>query len=120
MIRLIFCVLCWLLCSLVAAVVGFPALYITGRVDLLWNLSVWAATTGYSLSGIRIRSVGREKVQDGRAYLFVSNHASNLDPPIITQLLGRRISIMTKQELFKIPLFWPRHARCRLCSRESL
>jgi 1-acyl-sn-glycerol-3-phosphate acyltransferase len=104
-IRLIFCMLCWALCSIPAAAVGFPVLYLTGRVDLLWNLSVWAATSGYRLAGIRIRSVGHEKLEDGRAYLFVSNHASNLDPPIITQLLGRRISIMTKQELFKIPLF---------------
>jgi 1-acyl-sn-glycerol-3-phosphate acyltransferase len=44
-------------------------------------------------------------LEAGRAYLFMSNHASNLDPPIITYLLGGRISIITKQELFKIPLF---------------
>ncbi len=105
MIRLIFCALCWIFCSLVAAVVGFPVLYLTGRVDLLWRLSVWASYVGYRLAGIRVRSVGREKLEAGRAYLFMSNHASNLDPPIITYLLGGRISIITKQELFKIPLF---------------
>ena len=105
MIRLIFCTLCWIVCSLVAAVVGFPVLYLTGRVDLLWRLSVWASYAGYHLAGIRVRSVGREKLEAGRAYLFMSNHASNLDPPIITYLLGGRISIITKQELFKIPLF---------------
>ena len=52
-----------------------------------------------------MRSVGLEKLRDQPAYLFMSNHASNLDPPVITLLLGRRISIITKQELFKIPLF---------------
>jgi 1-acyl-sn-glycerol-3-phosphate acyltransferase len=35
----------------------------------------------------------------------MSNHVSNLDPPIITRLIGGRISVMTKKELFKIPLF---------------
>jgi 1-acyl-sn-glycerol-3-phosphate acyltransferase len=50
-------------------------------------------------------SVGWENLEDGRAYLFMSNHVSNLDPPIITRLIGRRISVMTKEELFKIPLF---------------
>lgn len=105
MIRLLFCVVLWILSSIPAALFGFPVLYITGRVDLLWKLSLWASSVGYRLAGVRIRAVGREQIEDGRAYLFLSNHASNLDPPIITQLLGRRISIITKQELFKIPLF---------------
>jgi 1-acyl-sn-glycerol-3-phosphate acyltransferase len=105
MIRLAFCVTLWILFALVAAILGFPALYLTGRVDLLWDLSLWAARTGYRLSGIRVRAVGRERLEPGRAYLFMSNHCSNLDPPVITPLLGRRIAIIAKQELFKIPLF---------------
>ncbi len=105
MIRLIFCVVCWVLLSIPAALIGFPALYITGSIDLLWRLSLWAARTGYRLAGIRVRSVGHEQLEEGRAYLFMSNHVSNLDPPIITPLLGRRIAIIAKQELFKIPFF---------------
>jgi 1-acyl-sn-glycerol-3-phosphate acyltransferase len=104
-IRLFFCVVCWVLFSIPAAVIGFPALYITGRIDLLWKLSVWASSVGYRLAGVRVRAVGREQLEEGRAYLFISNHVSNLDPPIITRLLGRRISIIAKQELFKIPFF---------------
>jgi 1-acyl-sn-glycerol-3-phosphate acyltransferase len=105
MIRLLVCVFFWIVCNIPAAVLGFPALYITGRVDLLWKLSVWGARAGYRIAGIRVRSIGYEQLQDGMAYLFMSNHASNLDPPIITPLLGRRISIIAKQELFRIPLF---------------
>ncbi len=104
MIRLLFCVVCWVVLSIPAAVIGFPVLYVTGRVDVLWRMSLWAATTGYWLAGIRVRAVGREKL-DGRAYLFMANHVSNLDPPIITSTLERRISIITKKELFSIPLF---------------
>ncbi len=105
MIRLIFCVVCWVLFSIPAALIGFPALYITGSIEPLWKLSLWAAATGYRLAGIRVRSVGHERLEEGRAYLFMSNHVSNLDPPIITPLLGRRIAIIAKQELFKIPFF---------------
>lgn len=105
MIRLLFCVVLWVLFAIPAAVVGFPALYLTGSVDLLWNLSRWASVAGYRCSGIRVRALGRENWQDGRAYMFISNHASNLDPPIITEQLNQRICIMAKQELFKIPLF---------------
>lgn len=105
MIRLLFCVVLWILCSIPAALLGFPTLYLTGRVDLLWKLSLWASSVGYRLAGVRIRAVGRDQIEDGRAYLFLSNHASNLDPPIITFLLNQRISIIAKQELFKIPFF---------------
>jgi 1-acyl-sn-glycerol-3-phosphate acyltransferase len=104
-IRLICCVVCWTLLAIPAAVFGFSSLYLTGSIDLLWKLSLWAGVTGYRLCGIRVRAVGRENLEDGRAYLFMSNHASNLDPPVITPLLGRRISIIAKQELFKIPFF---------------
>jgi 1-acyl-sn-glycerol-3-phosphate acyltransferase len=104
-IRLIICVLCWVLLSIPAALAGFPVLYITGRIDLLWKLALWSASTGCRLVGIRIRTVGREKLEDGRAYLFMSNHASNLDPPILVPLLGRRITIIAKQEVFRIPVF---------------
>jgi len=103
-IRLLFCVVCWVVFSIPAAVIGFPALYLTGRVDLLWRLSLWGSGVGYRLSGIRVRSVGHESLGD-EAYLFMSNHVSNLDPPAVTRMIDRRISIMTKQELFKIPLF---------------
>ena len=105
MILLFFCVVCWTLYSIPAAVLGFSSLYLTGSVDLLWKLSVWAGVAGYRSCGIRVRVVRQEKLEDGRAYLFISNHASNLDPPIITPLLGQRISIIAKQELFKIPFF---------------
>jgi 1-acyl-sn-glycerol-3-phosphate acyltransferase len=104
-IRLIFCLALWILFALVAAVAGFPALYLTGKIDVLWDLSLWAARSGYRLCGIRVRTVGREQLEDGRAYLFMSNHVSNLDPPVITTHLGRRIAIIAKQELFNIPLF---------------
>ena len=105
MILLLFCIFCWVICSIPAAVVGFPALYITGRVDLLWKLSLWGARTGYRLAGLRVRRVGYERLQDGQAYLFMANHTSNLDPPVITPLLGRRVSIIAKKELFDIPIF---------------
>jgi 1-acyl-sn-glycerol-3-phosphate acyltransferase len=104
-IRLFCCVICWVLCAVPAAVIGFPALYITGKVDLLYRLSMWGARTGYRLAGLRVRVIGREQLVPGQAYLFMANHASNLDPPIIAPELGRRVSIIAKHQLFHIPIF---------------
>src|SRR5262249_8966565 len=39
-----------------------------------------------------------------RAYIFMSNHASNLDPPIQIPLIPRRTSVMVKKELFSYPI----------------
>lgn len=105
MIRLLWCLAMWALLAVPAALVGFPALYLTGRIDLLWRLSLWAARQGYELAGIRVRVEGAEHLADGRPALFVANHVSNLDPPIITAALGRRIAILAKKELFDIPIF---------------
>jgi len=103
-IRLLFCLICWVVCSIPTALIGFPALYLTGSADLLYRLSFWGGRTGYRLAGLRVRVIGREQLEPGRAYLFMSNHTSNLDPPIIMPELGRRVSVVAKQELFGIPI----------------
>jgi 1-acyl-sn-glycerol-3-phosphate acyltransferase len=37
----------------------------------------------------------------------MSNHISNLDPPITLPLIPRRSSVMVKKELFKVPILGP-------------
>ena len=39
-----------------------------------------------------------------RSYIFMTNHVSNLDPPIQIPLIPRRTSVMVKKELFKFPI----------------
>ena len=104
MIRLLFCMAIWVTLAIFAALIGFPVLFLTGRIELLWRLSVWAAQQGYTMAGVRVRVEGREHLPDGQAALFLANHVSNLDPPIITFALGRRIAILAKKQLFRIPL----------------
>ena len=38
------------------------------------------------------------------SFIIVSNHGSLLDPPFLGHALGRKVSFMAKQELFKIPI----------------
>ena len=116
MIRAVFCFFVWVLLAIPAAVIGFPVLFITGRVDLLWTLSIWAGRTGHRLAGIRTRVEGYEQLDPAGTYIFMANHASNLDPPVITPLLDRRVFIMAKQELFRIPIFGTAMRRARFVS----
>ena len=82
----------------------FPWTLITGNVNLLYRVGMWAAITGVRLAGIRIHTFGLEKLDTSRTYIFMSNHISNLDPPLMLPLIPRRTSVMAKKELFDIPL----------------
>lgn len=82
----------------------FPWTLLVGNVNLLYRVGMWAAITGVRLAGVRIRTVGMEKLDASRTYIFMSNHVSNLDPPLMLPLIPRRTSVMAKKELFDIPL----------------
>ena len=47
--------------------------------------------------------VGKENIPVEGSFIMVSNHGSLLDPPILGHAIGRNISFMAKEELFKIP-----------------
>ena len=49
-------------------------------------------------------TVGLDKLDPSRTYIFMSNHVSNVDPPILMPLIPRRMSIMVKKELFRYPI----------------
>jgi len=65
---------------------------------------MWGAFMGVRLAGVRAQAVGLEKLDPARNYIFMSNHVSNIDPPLMLPLIPKRTSVMVKQELFKIPL----------------
>ena len=47
---------------------------------------------------------GSNNIPDEKSFIIVSNHGSLLDPPFLGHALGKKVSFMAKQELFKIPL----------------
>jgi 1-acyl-sn-glycerol-3-phosphate acyltransferase len=56
------------------------------------------------LAGIRYRVTGRERIPASRAVVFCSNHESNVDPPVLFQALHRRLHVLFKAELKKLPI----------------
>jgi 1-acyl-sn-glycerol-3-phosphate acyltransferase len=71
------------------------ALYVPGHIG------VWLAL---GLAGIRYRVRGREHVPGNRAVVFCSNHESNVDPPVLFQALHKRLHVLFKAELTKLPV----------------
>jgi 1-acyl-sn-glycerol-3-phosphate acyltransferase len=66
----------------------------------LGHLGVWLAL---ALTGIRYRITGLERVPP-TAVVFCSNHESNVDPPVLFEALHRRLRILYKAELRRVPL----------------
>jgi 1-acyl-sn-glycerol-3-phosphate acyltransferase len=96
----------------VAAVVVFTVVYIpivfmtvlisrklSRKFARLWSRHVLA--TG----GVGVKVVGADKLDGKERYIFISNHQSALDIPIIYVGLSEQISFIAKKELFMIPFF---------------
>ena len=74
------------------------ALYVPGHIGVGLALG---------LSGIRYRVRGREHIPKDRAVVFCSNHESNVDPPVLFQALHKRLHVLFKAELTKLPILGP-------------
>ena len=104
MIRTLAMLSFWCLSAPVAALIGFSWTFITGDVRLLYRMFMWGAWHGVRLTGVRVETVGLDKLDRAQSYIFMSNHASNLDPPIQIPMIPGRTSVMVKKELFKTPI----------------
>ncbi|MFZ0198326.1 MAG: lysophospholipid acyltransferase family protein [Candidatus Sulfotelmatobacter sp.] len=104
MIRTIAMLVFWALALPVAALIGFPWTFVTGDIRLLYRMFMFGAWNGVRLTGVRVNTIGLDKLDPARTYIFMSNHASNLDPPITVPLIPKRTSVLVKKELFKVPV----------------
>ena len=104
MIRTIIMLSFWGLMLPFAALVCMPWTLITGDISFMYRVFMWGAKTGVRLAGVRAQAIGLEKLDMSRSYIFMSNHVSNIDPPLMLPLIPKRTSVMVKKELFKIPL----------------
>jgi 1-acyl-sn-glycerol-3-phosphate acyltransferase len=94
----------WSIALPLAVLTGFPWTYLTKDITFLYRTCMWGALTGVRIAGVRVQTSGLDKLDPNRSYIFLSNHISNLDPPITLPLIPGRTSVMVKKELFSYPL----------------
>ena len=104
MIRTLLMLGFWMLLVPFAALVGFPWTFLSGKVDVLYWLGTHIAFAGVRMAGVKVRLVGLDRLDPAATYIFMSNHVSNIDPPVLLPLIPRRTSVMAKKELFRYPL----------------
>ncbi len=104
MIRTILMLAFWAILLPIAALICFPWAFIAGDIRPLYRIGMWAAFTGVRLAGVKVQTVGLDQLDRAKTYVFMSNHVSNIDPPLLLPLLPGRVSVMAKKELFNIPI----------------
>ncbi|MDJ0784996.1 MAG: lysophospholipid acyltransferase family protein [Desulfosarcinaceae bacterium] len=57
------------------------------------------------VAGIRVTIQGLENLVPGRSYIYMANHQSNYDIPVLLGRLPAQFRWLAKAELFKIPVF---------------
>lgn len=84
--------------------IGIPWTFITGDVTWLYWRAMWAAYTGVRLTGVKVEVRGKENLDPKGTYIFMCNHVSNLDPPIVVPMIPGRTSVLVKKQVFQVPI----------------
>jgi 1-acyl-sn-glycerol-3-phosphate acyltransferase len=88
----------------VAGTIGLAIAVPLKLKGVLYELGHGGVALALGLSGIRYRVSGREHVPKNGAVVYCSNHQSNVDPPVLYRALDRRLHILFKAELRKVPV----------------
>lgn len=65
---------------------------------------IWAKCI-LALSNIRVTVKGLSNLKPGRSYIYMANHMSNADIPVLQAYLPVQFRWLAKAELYKIPIF---------------
>jgi 1-acyl-sn-glycerol-3-phosphate acyltransferase len=88
-----------------AGIIGIPYSLMVGNVRRLYRIVVRGIVPlGLRMGGIRVEVMGREHVPAGTSCIFLSNHVSNLDPPVLIPELPGQCSVLLKKSLMRIPI----------------
>ncbi len=76
---------------------------LTGSPELLFRGAVGAARFALVICGIQVRVEGRQNIPPS-VCIFVANHTSNADPPVVVGSIPRRVALLAKKEVFRVPI----------------
>ncbi|MDI6698215.1 MAG: lysophospholipid acyltransferase family protein [Candidatus Saccharicenans sp.] len=67
----------------------------------------WAMAVSRHLLRLKIEVLGLENVDPGRGYVFMANHLSFLDGPLLFYVIPQRVRVILKKSIFRIPIVGP-------------
>lgn len=73
--------------------------------NMIYKICSWWADAWLFLIGIRTEIIHEEKNTESRPCIFVANHISYMDIPMIVKIVREPIRVLGKQEMAGIPIF---------------
>jgi 1-acyl-sn-glycerol-3-phosphate acyltransferase len=73
--------------------------------NFIYRLCTFWGDAWFLLVGIRHRNIYEVPHDKKKQYIFVANHISYLDAPIIVKTLRQRVRVLGKIEMAKVPVF---------------
>lgn len=77
--------------------------WVTRRIGFLYGVARFGSRVGLWLGGIRWEVRGRENLPS-QVCLYMANHQSNIDAPLLFVIVPPRIAFMAKKQLFSFPV----------------
>jgi 1-acyl-sn-glycerol-3-phosphate acyltransferase len=105
MIRTSYIALWVVLSTIVLGVIAIIISFFTRTGNLVHIIArIWGKGILF-VSGINVTVYGLDNIDPSRSYIYMSNHQSNFDIPVLLACLPVQFRWLAKAELFKIPLF---------------
>lgn len=96
-----------ILAYLILLLVAVPVLLVCavfGLRDAFLGYGRWMMRVGRSILGIEVEASGLDRLDPGTPYVFMSNHASFLDGPLLMTVIDRPARVIVKRFVFRIPV----------------
>ncbi len=86
-------------------IIGHLLRTVFGIEDFIFPYAKFGCHVYLWATGARVHVKGLENLDRGQAYVFIANHQSNVDPPLLFAHLGHNVGAIAKKELLKVPFF---------------
>lgn len=98
----------WFVAGTLLLLIATPVmivLFIINRRIWLYPFTAWGARTWLKACGATVKVRGGDVLDPDSNYVFVSNHRSYLDTATLFFFAGRKMGLVAKRELLKVPVF---------------
>ena len=93
--------------AMLLLILGPPSILVSWaarRREWLYPWALFGGNNWLRLSGMKVKVRGLRNLDPKQPYVFISNHRSYLDTATLFCHIGRRIGVLAKKELLKVPI----------------
>lgn len=128
MIRTVFFYLCMLISLLIASIFRIKVKFLTSKADIAKRQEfihkvtyIWSNFI-MKVSGAKVNIVGLDNIPKDKTILFISNHQSNFDIPLLLSSIDIPKGFIAKKELANWPFIstWMKYMNCIFMDRDNL